>query len=165
MKSEKGVTLMSLATYIVLMLIVVAILATVRTNFQSNLKQMNDQGTEASEISKFNMYFLQEVKKQGNNIKEISDDKNEISFTTGNKYIYRNNKIYLENSDGTSIEVASNISKCKFNKKIENGKNIVIVTIQVGSADETTNEYVLDNEQSYSNFEEEETYIYNQNAI
>ena len=70
MKSEKGVTLMSLATYIVLMLIVIAILTTVSMNFQSNLKQINEQGTEVSEISKFNMYFLQEVKKQEPTLKD-----------------------------------------------------------------------------------------------
>lgn len=159
MKSEKGVTLMSLATYIVLMMIVIAILATVRTNFQSNLKEINQQGTEVSEISKFNMYFLQEVKKQGNKINSISN--NEISFITGNKYIYRDNKIYLEDvTDGTSIIIASNIIKCVFDKSVENGKNIVSVTIQANNANETINEYVLNNEQVYTDYEDEETYIY-----
>lgn len=158
MKSEKGVTLMSLATYIVLMLIVIAILTTVSMNFQSNLKQINEEGTEVSEISKFNMYFLQEVKKQGNNINSISN--NEISFTTGNKYVYKANKIYLENgAQGTSIIIASDIIKCEFNNKIENGKDIVIVTIQANNTNETINEYVLNNEAIYFGYEDEETYI------
>lgn len=160
MKSEKGVTLMSLATYIVLMLIVIAILTTVSMNFQSNVKQINKQGTEISEISKFNMYFLQEVKKQGNNISSISNS--EISFISGNQYIYKDNKIYLENiTQGTSITIATSIIKCEFNKKIENGKDIVIVTIQAKNTNEITNEYVINNEQDYANYEDEETYIYN----
>lgn len=160
MKSEKGVTLMSLATYIVLMLIIIAILTTVSMNFQSNVKQINEQGTEISEISKFNMYFLQEVKKQGNNISSISNS--EISFISGNQYIYKDNKIYLENiTQGTSITIATSIIKCEFNKKIENGKDIVIVTIQAKNTNEITNEYVINNEQDYANYEDEETYIYN----
>lgn len=166
MKSEKGVTLMSLATYIVLMLIVIAILATVRTSFQSNIKEINKEGTEFSEISKFNMYFLQEVKKQGNRIDSISNSNTEITFSNGNTYTYKNNEIYLQNAtDGTSITIASNINKCEFNKKIENGKNIVTVTIRANKTEEITNEYVLNEEENYSNYEDEDTYIYNQNNI
>ena len=164
MKSEKGVTLMSLATYVVLMLIVIAILATVMTSFQSNIREINKEGTEFSEISKFNMYFLQEVKKQGNKIDSISNTK--IKFSSGNTYTYENNEIYLQNqTDAASIILASNIIDCTFNKKIENGKNIVIVKIKTNKTGEITNEYVLIEEEQRSNYEDEDTYIYNQNNI
>lgn len=164
MKSKKGVTLMSLAIYIVLILIVVAILATVRTNFQSSVKQINEQGSQSSEISKFNMYFLQEVKKQGNNINSISST--EISFTSGNVYSYNNKKIYLQNEENdTSIEIAKDINNCNFEQKMENGKNIVTVTIQAKNTAQITNEYVLNNEENYFNYEDEETYINDENSI
>lgn len=166
MKSEKGITLMSLAIYIIVVLIVMSILMTVRSSFQSNVKEISKEGTESSEISKFNIYFLQEVKKQGNSIKSISESNDEISFTTGNKYIYKENKIYLENEiDKTSIIIANDISKCEFNKKIENGKNIVSVTIQAKNTDEIISEYVLSNEEFYTQYDNEESYVYNQNNI
>lgn len=164
MKSEKGITLMSLATYIVLMLIVIAVLATVRMNFQSNIKEINKEGTEVSEISKFNMYFLQEVKKQGNKVNLVSN--NEIVFTTGNKYVYKDNRIYLQNiTDESSITIANDIIKCEFSKKIENGKDIVTVTIQAKNTNENINEYVLNNEEDYLYYEDEEAYTYNKNSI
>jgi len=68
MKSQRGVTLSSLAIYIVLIFVVLAILATVSLNFQTGIKDINSEGTEIIEISKFNMYFLKEVKMNGNKI-------------------------------------------------------------------------------------------------
>ena len=64
MNSQNGVTLTSLAIYIILVLIVLGILATITTNFQMGIKGVNEEGTENLEIDKFNMYFLKEVKKE-----------------------------------------------------------------------------------------------------
>ena len=152
MKSEKGVTLMSLAIYIVLMMIVIAILATVRTNFQSNLNEINQQGAEFSEISKFNMYFLQEVKKQGNDIKSISN--NEILFTMGNKYTFKNNAIYLNDN----INIAENIKDCIFSNDLVNGKKIIKVIIIVENIYAQEMEYVLNNENLVQKYEDEVEY-------
>ena len=68
MKSEKGITLTSLAIYIMVVIIVVGILATITVSLRSNIKDINKEGTSDIEIDKFNMYFLQDVKKQGNQI-------------------------------------------------------------------------------------------------
>ena len=158
MKSERAVTLMSLAIYIILIMITITILTTVVSNFQNNIRNINEEGTEISEINKFNMYFLQEVKKQGNSINTISD--REIIFSSGNKYIFRNNGIYLENDiDNTSINIANNIANCKFSTKIESGKTIIIVTIRPNNTKEKTNEYVLNSEQIASNYDDESNYI------
>lgn len=157
MKSEKGVTLMSLVTYIVLMMIVLVILATVRANFQSNLKEVNQQGAQASEISKFNMYFLQEVKKQGNDIESISD--NEILFTMGNKYTFKNNAIYL--NDNINIAEKSEDEEWTFSYNLVNGKKIITVTIikQDEKNSEQKIEYVLNDKNLVQKYEDEETYI------
>ena len=152
MKSDKGVTLTSLAIYIVLMMIVIAILATVRTNFQSNLEEINQQGTQISEISKFNMYFLQEVKKQGNDIKTISDS--EILFTMGNKYTFKNNGIYLNDN----INIAANIQECIFSYNLVNGKKTISVKIKTENTDMQAIEYVLTDETFTQRYEDEAQY-------
>ena len=157
MKSERAVTLMSLAIYIILIMITITILTTVISNFQNNIKNINEEGTEISEINKFNMYFLQEAKKQGNHIESISDS--EVIFSSGNKYIFRDRGIYLENAGGTSINIANNIASCKFSTKIETGKTVIIVKIRPNNTNEKTNEYVLSNEQIASNYEDESNYI------
>lgn len=166
MKSEKGVTLASLAIYIVLIFIVLAILATVTSNFQSSIKEINQEGTEIAEINKFNMYFLQEVKKQGNKITSISDT--EITFSTGKTYSFLNYAICLieKNSDGTdkTIKLAEDIENCKFSKSSVDGKTVVTVTIKAKNTDAMTQEYVLNNEEITSTYEDEEAYVYNSNT-
>lgn len=157
MKSEKGVTLMSLTIYILLMIIVIAILATVRSNFESNLKEVTQQGDQISEISKFNIYFLQEVKKQGNDISSHSE--NEILFKTGNKYTFRDNAIYLNDN----INIAESIGECVFSYNLVNGKKIVTVKIKLLSGEGQTIEYVLNDENLLQKYEDETDYtVYNE---
>lgn len=162
MKSEKGVTLASLAIYIVLIFIALAVLATVTSNFQSGIKEINQKGTEIAEINNFNIYFLQEVKKQGNKIISISD--NEITFSTGKKYsfIEDENAIYLIETNA-NIKLAENIEVCKFSNNIIDGKSVITVTIKAKNTEQVTQEYVLNNGEITSNYEDEEEYIYNNN--
>ena len=88
MKSQKAITLTSLVIYITIVLIIVGILAVITGSLQGNIKEIYAEGTNNAEIDKFNVYFLKEVKKQGNEIDTISE--NEILFTTGNKYTFSN---------------------------------------------------------------------------
>mgnify|MGYP003290963836 CR=1 FL=1 len=58
-------------------------------NFQNGIKDDSSKGTEIAEINKFNMYFLQEVKKQGADIvigvkfksDNITEDSNIMDMT------------------------------------------------------------------------------------
>lgn len=152
MKSEKGITLTSLVLYIMLVLIVLGILSVITASFQSNLKEVNKEGTKNSEVDSFNMYFLQEVKKQGNKINTISG--NEILFTTGNKFSFRENMIYLNDN----IKIAENIENCAFSDSLENGKTVITVTIKARDAEERSIEYVLSNEGYSSSYENESDY-------
>lgn len=153
MKSQKGITLASLAIYIVLIFIVLGILATVTSNFQNGVKEITEEGTEIAEINKFNMFFLQEVKKQGNEIDKVSN--NEILFTTGNKYTFKSdNNIYL--NDG--IKVAESIENCAFSSKLENGKTVVMVTIKVEKMEEQVIEYILSDDKFKDIYEDETDY-------
>lgn len=162
MKSQKGVTLISLTIYISVVLIAIGILTVVSTNLQTSIKDVNNKGTEIAEINKFNMYFLKEVKKQENKIEEITT--NSIKFATGNTYIYDDQKkeIYLQKEDSL-IKIAGNIDKCQFVKEIENDKTIIKVTIKAKNTEERTNEYVLNNKEFNLNYEEEDNYVYNVN--
>ena len=158
MKSQKGVTLTSLVIYIAIVLIVVGILAVISANFQNNIKEMHREGTNNSEIDKFNVSFLKEVKKQGNEITSISN--NEILFTTGNKYTFKNdNSIYLNDN----IKIAENIEKCAFSNSLENDKNVIIITIKAINGEEKTMEYVLSNKSYSQSYENEDAYVYTVN--
>ena len=71
MKSQKGVTLTSLVMYVALVIIVIGILSVITMSFRGNVKKIYTEGTANAEIDKFNVYFLKEVKKQGNGITTI----------------------------------------------------------------------------------------------
>lgn len=158
MKSEKGITLMTLGIYIVLILIVIGILTTIGANFQSGIRDINQEGIESSEIDKFNIYFLQEVKRQGNEIESVKDS--EITFTSNNKYIFENETINLvETRTNKKIVLSENIESCKFSKKIENGKTIITVIVKAKNVEQRNIEYVLTSDEYFLNYEDEENYL------
>ena len=158
MNSQKGITLTSLVIYITIVLIVLGILTVITANFESNVKEIYAEGTNNTEIDKFNIYFLKEVKKQGNEISTISES--EISFTTGNKYTFNDKCIYLNDN----IKIAESIERCTFESNLlENGKTVIKVIIKAINAEEKTMEYVLSNQAYSTTYENEENYVYNVN--
>ena len=158
MKSQKGITLMSIAIYIAVILIVIGILATITSNIQQNVKDKNTDGEKMAEVNKFNMYFIQEVKREKNEVSEWAD--NRITFSSGRTFLFdsQSNSIKLIENENT-IEIAKNIESCSFIKELENGKVIISVTIKPQNVSIITNEYVLNTEQLNTTYENEEEYV------
>jgi len=156
MNSQKGVTLTSLVIYVIVVLIVLGILSVITANLQNNVKEIYAEGTNNSEIDKFNLYFLKEVKRQGNEINTISS--NEVVFKTQNKYTFSTNDecIYLNDN----IKIAENIEKCTFSSSIVNDKTIITVVIKSINGEEKTIEFILNNGNYNVSYENEEDYIY-----
>ncbi len=149
MKSQKGITLTSLTIYILLVLVIVGIIATITASFRDNINDMNSEGVNHSEIDKFSVYFLREVKRQGNSVITVSDT--EIVFNTGNKYTFKENSIYLNDN----IQIAENIENCAFMKRIENNKEIIQVKIKPINSEEREIEYVINSENISSTYNQE----------
>lgn len=131
MKNNHGVTITSLIVYVIAMLIVIGIIANLTSFFYTNVLNLEDESTNISEILKFNMYFLEEVKNDNNSIVEI--EQNRITFVTGNTFIFQDNSIYLNN-----IRICDNIKNLNFSKEEVNNKNIINVLITVGNNMEFT---------------------------
>lgn len=130
MKSQKGVTLIALVIYVIVLTIVVSILAMISSFFFSNVNFVKDQANYAPEFNKFNMFFIQDVKNNknvtvsGNNIK--FEDGTEYTFNLDQKAIYRNGKAIAKNVQAavftTTTETIRNTTK-----------NIVNVSIAIGN--------------------------------
>lgn len=144
MKSEKGITLMSLIVYIIAMCLVMATLAVISEFFFNNKEHIVDSSRNISEYNKFNMYFIEDVK---NNKSTYTVTDNEIIFEDGTSYTFiqnEDNSIYRN-----KVKICENIKHCKFTKinKIvdEVEKEIIEVHIVINGAQlfESTNEYVL----------------------
>ena len=61
MKSQRGVTLVSLTVYVIVMAIVVGILATITTFFYKNVNDTNAEIDPLTEYTTFNSYFSDEI--------------------------------------------------------------------------------------------------------
>lgn len=157
MKSQKGITLASLAVYIVIIFVVLAILATVTSNMQIGIINSGKEGTGITEINKFNMYFLQEVKRKGNEI--LSIDQNQITFTNGKTFTFVNNSIKFIDDQNTII-ICKNIENCQFSRNVINEKTIITVAIKIQNVDNTTTqEFVLNDGNVLENYENEQYYV------
>ena len=58
MKSEKGITLISLIFYILILTIITALVGTVSTYFYKNVSGINEDSKAVSTFNKFNMYLI-----------------------------------------------------------------------------------------------------------
>ena len=138
MKGEKGITLISLVIYLIAMVIIIAVVASISGYFYKNIDVKSETQDIHLQFSRFNSYFTEDVNKPSNRISEIgyingsgtkttngtkpSDFvQHYILFSSGNQYTFikqkvENNKviygaIYLNN-----IKIASNITNCVFEK-------------------------------------------------
>lgn len=173
MKSEKGITLISIIVYIIGIMIVISILAGISNFFFQNENYLLDKSKYISEYNKFNMYFLEDVKnnrtakiepiyqKDSNNSETNVVAGARIILADGTVYTYR--KITDKAADGTEendygiyrnrAKICSGIEECTFkivpdanNKDITTGpyKGKRIITVEM-TIDEftTSNNYVL----------------------
>ncbi len=169
MKSQNGITLTSLAIYISLIFVILAMLATITANMQSGIKKIGKDGDEIAEINKFNIFFLQEIKKTGIEIIDEETNSNQVSFSTGKTFLFNSNKncIQLKNKDNTTIDIAKNIRSCVFSNSTVSGKDIITVSIIPKNFNKTISiEFVLNPEEI--EYEDEEKYVFNniiQNTI
>lgn len=142
MKNQKGITLVSLVIYIVLLFIILSILTIITNHFSSNVKYLSNTNKNISQINKFNMYFVNDVKKN-NDIKTIENNK--LIFKDGTSYTYIENTIYRNN-----LAICNNIREVSFSKKEETNeknftKKIINVKLMVKGLENfiRENEYVL----------------------
>lgn len=126
MKSQKGITLISLTIYIIAMVIVIAVIAIISTFFYSNLSSATEQVNPSIEYTKFSSFFTDEV--NHSNIKILECKNNYIAFDNGVQYTFvpENKGIYRN-----KVKIAREITMCKFSTMIENGKNMVKVSIDI----------------------------------
>lgn len=140
MKSQKGVTLISLTVYIIVMVIVVAIVSVISTYFYKNIDAVSNKINPMTEYTKFNSFFSDEVNHK--NIKVLECKGNYMVFDNGIQYTFiaENRGIYRN-----KVKIAEDVENCTFEYRIKNGKNVVAVNLKIGTADTKSVEYTLKN--------------------
>lgn len=129
MKSQKGITLISLVIYISIFMIVIAVMTTITNYFYKNVTEIKEPLKYVTEINKFSMFFVNDVK---NNASTTSVTENSVTFEDGTRYVYNTGKIYRND-----VEIAKNIKQLKFSSSIYTvgkvNKNIINVQMILGS--------------------------------
>lgn len=103
MKSEKGITLLNITMYMILLTFVIGIFAIVRTQFYDNISLISSKGIYASEFNKLNGFFVQDAKRNYNVgvvSNRVDDDaENPHTGTSEQKPVvafkFGNNNVYL----------------------------------------------------------------------
>ena len=132
MKSEKGITLISLTIYVIAMAVVIGIIAIVSTFFYSNMENSDDTVSPMAEYTKFNSFFSDEINHEGIEVVSCGTTdngqnyivfSNEVQYTyiSENKAIYRN-----------KVKIAKEIDDCEFATGTNNGKRVVNVKFNAG---------------------------------
>ncbi len=140
MKSQKGITLISLTIYIIGMTIAVSVITVLSSYFYTNVDDNTKNIDLYSEYTKFDSFFSQEV--NHSNIKIMECKNNYIVFDNGIQYtfIQENNAIYKD-----KVKICKEVENCTFDYTIKNAKYVVIVQIKINGLDLRTIEYTLEN--------------------
>ena len=138
MKNTKGVTTTSLIIYVIAMLIVIGIIATITSFYYTNVMSLNENSDNIAQLTKFQMYFLEETQNQNNQILKVTD--HVISFASGNTYQLQDNGVYRN-----QVKITDQVKNLQFKVTTQNEKQVISVLITLGEQNEYTKtmEYVM----------------------
>ena len=133
MKSQKGITLISVSIYVIVMIVVVGVIAVVTGAFMKTLKSADFSNDPIAEYTTFNSYFSEEVNHQGLKVVECQNDY--IVFDNGVQYsfIAENSGIYRN-----QVKICRDIENYTFSQSDNNGKTIITVKFKAGGQERNT---------------------------
>lgn len=145
MTNQKGITLITLVLYCTIMLLVIGVVSVIKINTDKNIADIQSLKGYIPEINKLSMYMLGETKNSTNGIKKIAGDGSSVEFINGNKYVFLDFGIYKLNDEGKKIKICDNVKNCVFEYDMKNRKDIIKITIQIGTDEIITRtmEYVF----------------------
>ena len=142
MKSEKGITVTSLIIYVIALTVVIASIAMLSNYFYRNTSAVTGNINPITEYTKFNTFFSEEV--NHSNIK-VLECKQEGEEGEGNYIVFDNGVQYTFIKENEAI-YKDKVKICSFTHKIQNGKNVVTVSITMeNSTTPKIIEYTLKN--------------------
>ena len=140
MKSQKGITLISLIVYIIAMTIAVTIMSVLTSYFYKNVDITGKEINPITEYLKFETLFVEEVNNK--NIKVLECKDNYIVFNNSIQYTFvpENRAIYKN-----KVRICRNVENCTFSYDIKNNKEIVTINMKIEDGEPKNVEYVLKN--------------------
>ena len=132
MRDNKGITMISLITYIMGLTIVLALIATLTTFFFKNISA-KDLNSDTTQYTKFSSIFLEEINNKNNSVIECKSLNNGVSyiiFSSGNQYTFNaNSKCIYKNK----IKICENVEICDFSYTFVDSKYKIKVNFKTSN--------------------------------
>ena len=135
-KNNKGITLISLTIYVIIFIMVIGMLSIFKRNLDDTLDDMGEYTSLVPEFNKVHMYMLDELSAADNKVVKRNSDGSYIEFSSGNSYLFSDNKIFKNN-----VKIFSNIDSCLFEVVKENNSDVLYVHISFGEYDVVYKEF------------------------
>lgn len=145
MKSQKGITMISLILYVASFVAVTAVVAGITTFFYSNMQVMDTSIGTNSSYNRLNLYLVNECKKSGSELFAWKSGENKdvnrltnaslatddfITFIDGdgnkNSIIYNSNNIYYN-----SIKICENVDTFQVSVDKSTGKDVLDILVNI----------------------------------
>ena len=140
MKSQKGITMISLVLYVASFLVVTALVGSITTFFYNNIEILDTSVGSGSAYNRINLYFLNECKKNGNSL-----------------YAWKNVTGSFENGTDASSEISSTPDLTDTLNNFgtstdDNLKNNAFITFKDTSGNTNSIIYDVQNQKLYYNY-------------
>ena len=135
MKSEKGITIISLIIYVIVLSIVIGMVAIISGAFMDSVDEADMHTDPIEQYTTFNSYFSEEVNHPGLEVVQCEDDY--ILFSNGVQYsfISENRGIYKN-----KVKICRNIDFCSFSRELrKKRKTVIIVEFSIDGQTRKTN--------------------------
>ncbi len=155
MKKEQGITLITLIIYVLLMTFILAGISSITASFYSNMNEFDKESESAVAYSKFNMYFLTDIKRKNARIESsarkhviIAYDKPGEGVSSGDVTVEGNETERIEYSmqnDGlyrNKVKICDNVKDAVFTTDTE--ENTIKLEVIIGEYQRSTT-YKLEN--------------------
>ena len=132
MKSNKGITMISLIIYTIGLTIVLALIATLTSYFHKNIG-LKDINSDTTQYTKFSSIFIEEINMKNNSVidcRTLTDGISYIIFSSGNQYtFYEDSKSIYKNN----IRICDNVSLCDFSYTFVDSKYKIKVNFKTSN--------------------------------
>ena len=93
MKKENGLTIISVLIYIIALLIILGVVATLTSYFYKNINIEGESQLTNAQFTKFSGYITEEINQDGVRVVEVGENENVTYITFTNKQTYTYSKV------------------------------------------------------------------------
>ena len=138
MINNKGITMISLIIYVIVITFILSGITAITTSFYKNVNEVDKGSESAVSFSKFNMYFLNDIKEEKAKIIDVTPDGRSIaiSFIRDGKQQSVTYKLSSGSLYRNQVKICDKVKDMKIDA-VPNG-NAIIVYMNISDYEKTT---------------------------